>query len=245
LPVSADEVGLSFGRVVEIYDRVRPQYPKESFDRARQALELDSSAVVLDLAAGTGRLTKVLAERFDHVIAVEPDDAMRTRITDGEVLAGTAEAIPLPDSCVDAVFVAEAFHWFDASRAVPEIERVLRGRGGLAVISNGWWDTVPALPDAAEELLRVPYVASGRAEAVETWREIVSASSFEPLRDETFRWELDADADTLLGLYQTTSSIAALPEEERQSLVAKLRAVLGDTYTVPICTELTWTRLPE
>lgn len=243
--MSADELGLSFGRVVEVYDRVRPQYPEESLDRAQKALELDSAAVVLDLAAGTGRLTKALADRFAHVIAVEPDDAMRARIEHGEVLAGTAEAIPLPDSSFDAVFVAEAFHWFDAHRAVPEIERVLRGRGGLAVISNGWWDTVPALPDAALELLRVPYVASGRAEAVATWREVVSASSFEPLRDETFRWELHADAETLLGLYETTSSIAALPEEERQTLVTKLRPLLGDSYTVPVRTELTWTRLPE
>ena len=243
--MSADGLGLSFGRVVEIYDRVRPQYPRESLDRAQEALELDSSAVVLDLAAGTGRLTKALADRFAHVVAVEPDDAMRARIADGEVLAGTAEAIPLPDSSVDAVFVAEAFHWFDARRTVPEIERVLGGRGGLAVISNGWWDTVPALPEAAQELLRVPYVASGRADAVATWREVVSASSFEPLRDETYLWELHADADTLLGLYQTTSSIAALTEEERQSLVAKLRPLLDGSYTVPVCTDLTWTRIAE
>lgn len=243
--MSADELGLSFGRVVETYDRVRPQYPREALDRAQEALELDSSAVVLDLAAGTGRLTKPLVDRFDRVVAVEPDDAMRALIADGEVLAGTAEAIPLQDSSVDAVFVAEAFHWFDAGRAVPEIERVLRGRGGLAVISNGWWDTVPALPDAALELLRVPYVASGRAEAVSTWREVLGASSFEPLRHETFGWELHADVDMLLDLYQTTSSIAALPEEERQSLVTKLRPLLGDSYTVPVHTELTWTRLAE
>ena len=243
--MSADELGLSFGRVVATYDRVRPQYHHESLDRAQEALELDSSAVVLDLAAGTGRLTKALADRFDRVVAVEPDDAMRARIADGEVLAGTAEAIPLQDSSVDAVFVAEAFHWFDASRAVPEIERVLRGRGGLAVVSNGWWDTVPALSDAALELLRVPYVASGRAEAVETWRDVVGASAFEPLRDETFRWELHVDGNTLLDLYQTTSSIAALPEEERQSLLAKLRPLLGDSYTVPVGTDLTWTRLAE
>jgi ubiquinone/menaquinone biosynthesis C-methylase UbiE len=243
--VSADELGLSFGRVVETYERVRPQYPKQSLDRAQEALELDSSAVVLDLAAGTGRLTKALVDRFAHVVAVEPDDAMRARIADGEVLAGRAEAIPLPDASVDAVFVAEAFHWFDASRAVPEIERVLRRRGGLAVISNGWWETVPPLPDAAQELLRIPYVASGRAEAVSTWREVIGASAFEPLRDETFRWEFQADRETLLAHYLTTSSIAALSEGERQTLVAELRPLLGDTYTVPVGTDLAWTRLPQ
>jgi ubiquinone/menaquinone biosynthesis C-methylase UbiE len=239
------EVGLSFGRVAALYDRVRPQYLPESLDRAQEVLELDSSARILDLAAGTGRLTEALAERFANVVAVEPDDAMRALIADGEVLPGSAEAIPLPDSSVDAVFVGEAFHWFDAARAVREIERVLRTRGGVALISNLWWETVPPLPDEALELLRIPYVASGRAEAAETWREVFAASTFEPLRDETFRWEFHADTDTLLDLYQTTSSIAALPEEERQSLVTKLRSLLGDSYTVPVRTELTWTRLAE
>lgn len=65
------------------------------------------------------------------------------------------------------------------------------------------------------------------------------------MRHETFGWELHADVDMLLDLYQTTSSIAALPEEERQSLVTKLRPLLGDSYTVPVHTELTWTRLAE
>jgi SAM-dependent methyltransferase len=239
------ELGLSFGRVAELYDRVRPQYPEESLDRAQEALELDSSAKILDLAAGTGRLTEALAKRFANVVAVEPDDAMRALIADGEVLAGSAEAIPLADSSVDAVFVGEAFHWFDAGRAVREIERVLRWRGGVALISNMWWETVPPLPDDALELLRIPYLASGRADAVATWREVFDASAFEPLRDETFRWELRADPETLLDLYQTTSSIAALPDEERQSLTAEVRSLLDGTYTLPVRTELTWSRLTE
>ena len=146
---------------------------------------------MLDLAAGTGRLTRELRGAFAHVIAVEPDDAMRALIAHADVLAGTAEAIPLPDSSVDAVFVGEAFHWFDAERAVPEIARVLRPRGGVALFSNLWWDTEPPLPDAALELLREPFVASGRADAVETWRDVFARSAFEPLRDEEFGWKLD------------------------------------------------------
>src|SRR5438034_5680498 len=130
---------------------------------------------------------------------------MRARNPGREVLAGTAEAIPLPDASVDAVFVGEAFHWFDAGRAVPEIERVLRPGGGVALMSNLWWETEPPLPEAALELLSVPYVASGRADAVETWREVFAGSAFEPLRDETISWELRLDAETLLAMYQTTS----------------------------------------
>jgi ubiquinone/menaquinone biosynthesis C-methylase UbiE len=238
------ELGLSFGRVAELYDRVRPDYLPKSLDRAQEALELDASAEVLDLAAGTGRLTQELARRFARVIAVEPDDAMREMISDGEVLAGTAEAIPLPDSSVDAVFVGEAFHWFDADRAVAELIRVLRPGGGVALFSNVWWETDPPLPEQGLELLRVPYVASGRAAVVETWRETFARTEFEPLRDETFTWELPVDPETLLSLYQTTSSIAALPEDERAALVAGLRPLLAGPYVLPIRVELTWTRLP-
>jgi ubiquinone/menaquinone biosynthesis C-methylase UbiE len=237
------ELRLSFGRVAALYDRVRPSYLRESLDRAQQVLELKDSSEVLDLAAGTGRLTHDLAVRFARVIAVEPDDAMRALIADGEVLAGTAEAIPLDDASIDAVFVGEAFHWFDAERAVPEIARVLRPRGGLARLSNQWWETDPPLPERALELLREPYVASGRAATVETWRDAFARSAFEPLRDETFASELTVDGETLLSLYQTTSSIAALPEAERAALAAELRALLDGPYVLPVRVELTWTRL--
>jgi ubiquinone/menaquinone biosynthesis C-methylase UbiE len=237
------ELRLSFGRVAALYDRVRPSYLQDSLDRAQQALALTASAEVLDLAAGTGRLTHDLAGRFARVIAVEPDEAMRALIADGEVLAGTAEAIPLDDASVDAVFVGEAFHWFDAERAVPEIARVLRPRGGLARLSNQWWETDPPLPERALELLREPYVASGRAATVETWREAFARSAFEPLRDETFASDLTVDAETLLSLYQTTSSIAALPEGEREALAAELRRLLDGPYVLPVRVELTWTRL--
>jgi SAM-dependent methyltransferase len=237
------EIGLSFGRVAALYDRVRPDYSQDSLDRAQEVLEIDASAEVLDLAAGTGRLTHELARRFARVIAVEPDEAMRALITDGEVLPGTAEAIPLGEGSIDAVFVGEAIHWFDAEHAVVEITRVLRPRGGVALFSNFWWGTEPPLPERAQELLRVPYAASGRADAVETWREAFARSAFEPLRDETFGGELSVDPETLLSLYQTTSSIAAMPGDERAALVTELRPLLDGPYVLPIRVELTWTRL--
>jgi SAM-dependent methyltransferase len=84
-------------------------------------LELGSDARVLDLAAGTGRLTAELRRRFAKVVAVEPDERMRA--VHGEALAGSAEAIPLEDASMDAVFVGEAFHWFDPAAAIPELAR--------------------------------------------------------------------------------------------------------------------------
>ena len=110
-------------------------------DRAQEVLELDPGARVLDLAAGTGRLTRELSRRFREVVAVEPDERMRA--VHGEALAGSAEAIPLDDESVDAVFVGEAFHWFDPAAAIPELVRVLRPRGGVAIVSTHWWETEP------------------------------------------------------------------------------------------------------
>jgi SAM-dependent methyltransferase len=242
--VSAEQpLARSFGRVAELYDRVRPDYSQVSLDRVQEVLALGPESCVIDLAAGTGRLTHELAKRFARVIAVEPDNAMRSLIADGEVVAGTAESIPLPDASADAVFVGEAFHWFDAPPAVREIARVLRPRGGLALIGNQWWHTDPPLPDRALELLEVPFVRSGRADNVETWPEAFRGSPFEPLRDETFPSEVVVDADRLLDMYATTSSLAVLPEGERATLLKQVRPLLSGPYRLPIHIELIWTRL--
>jgi ubiquinone/menaquinone biosynthesis C-methylase UbiE len=240
----ASELALSFGNVAETYHRVRPPYSQELLGRAVTALDLDANARVLDLAAGTGRLTHELAQRFAHVVAVEPNDAMRAMISVGEVRAGAAEAIPLPDASVDAVFVGEAFHWFEASRAICQVARVLRPRGGLAVIWTHWWETEPPLPEEALELLREPYnrFASQRKPP---WDDAFADSPFEPLQYERFEEAITVAADRLLELYSTTSSLAALEADERASLFAKVRPLLLGSYRLPLKHELTWTRLRQ
>ena len=232
----------SFGNVAETYHRVRPGYSQEVIDRALSVLGLDARACVLDLAAGTGRLTSELTHRFARVIAVEPDDAMRALIGDAEVLAGAAEAIPLPDASVDGVFVGEAFHWFDAVDAISEIARVLRPRSGLAVISTHWWETEPPLSNAALELLNGPYELSLRHRKP-PWDDAFAGSPFEPLQFDRFEEELVVDADELLELYSTTSSLAALAYEARTELVARVRSLLAGPYRLPVKHELAWTRL--
>jgi SAM-dependent methyltransferase len=233
---------LSFGNLAETYHRVRPQYSPEVLDRAQAALALGADARVLDLAAGTGRLTRELARRFERVVAVEPDDAMRALIRNAEVRAGSAEAIPLEDASVDAVFVGEAFHWFDTRAAIAEIARVLRPRGGLAIVHVHWWETEPPLPDAALELLREPW-ARFAPQRNPPWDPAFDDSPFEPLRYERWEEALKVSPDELLDLYSTTSSLAAISHDERAVIFAQVRPLLAGAYRLPVKYELTITRL--
>ena len=127
----------AFGGAAELYDRVRPGYPPEAIDWLAQVLDM---GMVVDLAAGTGKLTLPLLAVASRVIAVEPSEGMlavlRRVAPEAEALAGTAESIPLPDSSADAVVVAQAFHWFDHDAALAEIHRVLKPGGALALVWN-------------------------------------------------------------------------------------------------------------
>jgi len=140
---SRAERSMSFGAIAGDYDRVRPGPPSAAVDWLLPARR----DVVVDVAAGTGLLTRALAGRARHVIAVEPDDRMRAVLTARspgvEVLAGRGEEIPLPDAAADAVLISSAWHWMDPDRAVPEIGRVLRDRGRLGII---WTGRDPATP---------------------------------------------------------------------------------------------------
>ena len=234
------ELRLSFGNVAETYHRVRPPYSGVLLDRAQEVLGLDASARVLDLAAGTGRLTRELETRFDDVVAVEPDERMRA--LHGTALAGSAEAIPLDAASVDAVFVGEAFHWFDTAAAIGELARVLRPRGGLAILWAHWWETEPPLPERALQLLGEPYQRFA-AQRNPPWDDRFDASPFEPLRDERLEEALVVEPEQLLELYSTTSSLAAITREERDAIFAAVRPLLAGPYRLPLKHGLTWTRL--
>jgi SAM-dependent methyltransferase len=234
------ELRLSFGNVAKAYHRVRPPYSQQLLDIAQQALELNGSARVLDLAAGTGRLTRELSRRFGEVVAVEPDERMRA--VHGTALAGSAEAIPLEDASVDAVFVGEAFHWFDSAAAISELARVLRPRGGLAAINTHWWETEPPLPDEAIEQLREPYDRSF-SQRRPPWHDAFGEAPFEPLRLERAEDQVTVEPDELLTLYSTTSALALLGPPERAALFARVRPLLAGPYRLPLKHELRWTRL--
>ncbi|MEO6794513.1 MAG: class I SAM-dependent methyltransferase [Mycobacterium sp.] len=130
------ERSLSFGAQAAAYERGRPSYPPEAIDWLLPPGARD----VLDLGAGTGKLTTRLVERGLDVVAVDPIagmlEVLRTALPETPALLGTAEQIPLPDNSVDAVLVAQAWHWFDATQAIPELVRVLRPGGRLGLVWN-------------------------------------------------------------------------------------------------------------
>jgi ubiquinone/menaquinone biosynthesis C-methylase UbiE len=243
----------SFGQRAAEYDRVRPEYPSEGIDLAAARLGLGPDSEVLDLGAGTGKLTRPLVERFARVTAVEPDPSMRALLSQAtecySALEGRAEAIPLEDSSVDAVFVGQAFHWFDTDAALPEIARVLRPRGGLVLIWTEWWDTEPPIPPAATELTkRVFDRPELERHSLETdkWRECFDGSLFDALQTEEVEPEvLTLDGERLVTLYLSTSSFGTLPPEEFRAVEDELRRLIVGEYQLPIGTGLHWTRLVD
>ena len=241
---------LSFGRGAAEYDRVRPEHSPEALDLVTERLGLGPDSEVLDLAAGTGKLTRPLVERFGRVTAVEPDPGMRavlSQVTDCHlVLEGRAEAIPLPNDSVDAVFVGQAFHWFATAEALAEIARVLRPRGGLVLIWSGWSTAETGIPDAAGEIIRGVLDNPG-AEPVRDrsdWQQDFDASPFEPLREEEIPTRvLDYTGDDFVSLTLSTSPFGVMPRGELAAVETELRRLIQGSYRVPVETRLLWTRL--
>jgi SAM-dependent methyltransferase len=197
---------------------------------------------VLDLAAGTGKLTALLTERYPEVVAVEPLPTMRSllerNLPAARALAGTAEAIPLDDETIDAVFVAEAFHWFHSAAAASEIERVLRPGGWLVVCFNEWRGGFnPGLSAEARETLEQawaelpppggPKVQSG------VWRQGLTA--FEPLEEVSIDHEWTTDTVGVVSYYVSTSSMGALADDARAELRERLvEATPETTHRLPL-----------
>jgi SAM-dependent methyltransferase len=180
---------------------------------------------VVDLAAGTGKLTRALVARGCEVVAVEPVAEMRAAIqVPARALAGTAEAIPLPAGAADAVTVAQAFHWFDGPRALAEIHRVLRPGGLLALIWNRRRIGDPVHQEI--EALLDPYRGDTPAERSERWRAALDETTlFGWLREERFVNEQVVDADGMADRVGSISFVAALEDRARAALLEEARAL--------------------
>jgi SAM-dependent methyltransferase len=222
----------SFDAAAANYELGRPGWPREAVEIATRRLGLQRDAAVLDLAAGTGKLTRVLAGRFATVTAVEPLAGMRAvlqaRTPGARALAGTAEAIPLGDAAVDGVFVAEAFHWFDPVRAVAEMARVLRPRGGVAVLYNrldrhGQQEPWRVEADAALGRHRLP-ADDVDPQDVTPWR--AALATLGTVHDDVVEHVHRLDAAGLEAMFASFSGVAGLAPERRAAALAEIRALL-------------------
>jgi SAM-dependent methyltransferase len=218
----------AFGGRAEDYERARPGWPR---DAVAAVLERFGAGTVVDLAAGTGKLTRVVAEQADKVIAVEPVEGMRRVLREQlphvRAISGTAETIPLPDASIDAVLVGEAFHWFDAGRAVPEIARVLKPGGGLAVfVHEPAWAGVGWL-DELTEIVKAYRIEDASRPDHEAWREALAADPrFEPPREEEFPYEHVSTRELIVAEIASFSSIGSLPPDRLAAALDACRAVL-------------------
>jgi ubiquinone/menaquinone biosynthesis C-methylase UbiE len=222
-----------FARVADEYERGRPGYPPAAIEFLAGRLRLGPGRTVLDLAAGTGKLTRPLVATGAEVVAVEPVAQMRAALpAAARALDGTAEAIPLAAGSVDAVTVAQAFHWFDGDAALAEIHRVLRPGGTLALVWNRRRMDDP-LNKAVEDLV-APYRGHTPALRTGAWRVVFERTTlFGPLEMHTFPNEQSLDADGLVDRVASISFIARLGEAERAKVLRAARALAGGPVVIP------------
>jgi SAM-dependent methyltransferase len=224
-----------FARSADAYERGRPGYPDEAIRFVVE--QLPPGASVLDLAAGTGKLTRALVAAGVDVIAVEPVDEMRALLP-GPALDGTAEAIPLEDGAVDGVTVGQAFHWFDGDAALAEIARVLRPRGLLALFWNRRVEDDPV--NQAIDAIVDPHRGEVPTHRGDLWRAAFDRSTlFGPLDERILDNSQELDADGLEARVGSISFVAALNPAERQRVLDRARTIAGTgTITVPYRTEV-------
>lgn len=236
-----------FGDGADAYERGRPGYPAEAVDLLVAELGIGPGRTVVDVGAGTGKLTRLLVPTGARVVAVEPVAAMRAglaRLVPGaEAVDGTAESLPVADGAADAVTVAQAFHWFDAPAALAEFARVLRPGGGLALVWNTRDESEPwvARLSAMIHWHDSPIPSYDRGQ---DWPAVVGAGGlFTAVRSRRFPYVQEMDADLLVERVLSTSYIAAKPAGERASIAAGVRDLVAgfpERFPLPYVTDVFW-----
>jgi SAM-dependent methyltransferase len=226
-----DVAAVGFGAASDVYERARPSYPPDAVGWLVEALRLGPGVTAMDLAAGTGKLTRLLAPTGARLVAVEPVAGMRRVLVATQpgvaVLAAVAEALALRDGVLDAVTVAQAFHWFDADVAFAELARVLRPGGRVGLIWNArdrrvaWVDEVWAVMDRVER--RAPWRDHDR----QARDAIGEHPGFGPWHEATFHHEQHVTPEGLVERFASVSHVAALDESARARVLDEVRAALA------------------
>jgi SAM-dependent methyltransferase len=247
------EAALGFDRGAADYERGRPGYPEAAIALLGRELGIGPGRVVMDLAAGTGKLTRALVGLGATVVAVEPVAGMREQllrtVPQAQVLKGTAEHLPVADSSVHAVLVAQAFHWFDIPAAAAEIHRALVPDGGLAVMRNEWDESaawVVELRALIAEHAGEPPHRHGRR-----WLAALEETGlFTPLEEEEFAHPVRVDLDGLRARVASLSYVALMDGDARARLLdaaadlaRKRGLVSADGHVItPYRTHVLWCR---
>ena len=239
------------------YEKGRPGYPTAAIDALVRECGIGELTTVVDLGAGTGKFTRHLFAHTANVIAVEPVEAMRAayaaNFPGARVIAGTAEDVPgLLEQSVDVVTVAQAFHWFDHARALDEISRLLGAGGWLALIWNTRDVRVPWLAEINELMNRLAGDAPRFRSTDRSWRHPIDEHpAFEELHEAAFDNPVPGvDLETMRARVSSTSYVSALPDDEREDVLAEVERIVrdgpmrdeGETFTDRYRTELFWCR---